>query len=336
MSTRTPTFVLILVAVFGISSGASAQDSAPRLLSPATFSDLDYPLGALAMNAGGRVVLDVDVSPTGVISDATIATSTGSELLDRASIRVAKARWRFEPARRNGQAVAGTAQIEANWTPPLTPTQHPYLEVPDAAGATMPVPTAPYVARYSDYPPSAAAGGMQGLVGVRYQVDTNGNVTDAVVVAPSDYSRFNDAALAIARNRAFTPAMRNGMPVAAWQSLTVAFAVLPANATSRMPPCFMQPVLGRDAVLIGTTPHRVEIWFDTAKYRTRWQTRQVDEWLGTWVRVSDDGAPQEVLLYTEDGWMVPSQPVAGILTRDREYPTGNGGCWFYDPVSILG
>jgi len=336
MRIYAPVLVLILCSTSGFSSGATAQDAAPRLLTPAAFSELDYPLGALANNAQGRVVLDVSVSETGIISEARIATSTESELLDRASIRVAKGSWRFEPARRNGQVVASTAQVEAVWTLPLSPAPHAYIEIPDQAGASAPVPDGPYLARYSDYPPSAAVGGSQSVVGLRYQVDAQGNVTDAVVVTPSDNARFNEAALRIARNRSFTPAMRNGAPVSAWQSLTVSFAVLPANAASRPPPCFQQPILARDAVLIGTTPYRVEIWFDTAKYRTRWETRQVEDWLGTWVRVAEDGSPQEVLLYTDDGWMVPSQPIANILTRDREYPAGSGGCWFYDPVSILG
>lgn len=336
MSVRTPVFLLVLVSTVGVGFGAWAQNAAPRLLSPATFTGVEYPLGALTRNEDGRVVLNVTVMPTGYVSDASIATSSGSEQLDQASVRIAKGEWRFEPAMQNGQAVAATAEVEANWVLPLTPTQHAYFEVPNSGGATAAVPTGPYMARYADYPPAAAAGGAQGVVGVRYQVDANGNVTDAVLAVPDSNSRFNNAALQIARSRHFTPAMRSGMPVSIWQGLTVSFAVLPSTSTNRPPPCYTQPILAHDAVLIGTTPYRVEVSYLNAQYQTRWETRPVGEWLGIWAQVSDDGAPTEVLLYTDDGWMSPSQPIADLLTRNREYLTGHGGCWYYDAVSILG
>lgn len=236
----------------------------------------------------------------------------------------------------NGQAVTGTTQVEANWTLPLMPTQHAYFDVPDSGGATLAVPDGPYLARYSDYPSTAAAGALQDIVGVRYQVDASGNVSNAEVAVPASYSRFNDAALRIANNRSFAPAMRNGMPVSAWQGLTVSFAVLPSNSASREAPCYAQPVLARDTVLVGTTPYRVEVSYLNAQYTTRWETRQVGDWVGTWVQVSDTGQPTEVLLFTNEGWMTTTQPVAEMLTQEREYPVGNGGCWYYDAVSILG
>ena len=336
MSSRIASPLLALIAGVSLGTDALAQNSAPRILEPAAFSELDYPLGALAAHAEGTVVLDLTVSPNGVVSDARVATSTGSEVLDRASVRIAKGQWRFAPAMQNGQPVAGNVQVEGEWSLPLTGANYAYIETPDSQGATMAIPSGPYDARYSDYPPAAAAGNAQGVVGVRYQVDAAGNVTDAEVVESSGNFRFDAAALRIARNRSFTPASRGGAPVSVWQSLTVSFSILPANATRVDPPCYAQPVLGRDAVLVGATPHRVEVSFDTAKYRTRWETRSVSDWIGTWVQVSDAGQPTEVILYTEGGWMVPSEAVARRLTGTRDYPTGRGGCWYYDPVSILG
>lgn len=336
MKIRILFLVTALFSTLGLGAGAFAQNSEPRILAPAGFTDLDYPLSALAASEEGRVVLDLTISTSGIVSDASIATSTGSQALDRASIRVARAKWRFAPAMQNGQSVAAGMQIGANWSLPLTPTEQDYFEVPSSEGATMAVPTGPYEARYLDYPPAAAAGRAQGVVGVRYQVDGAGNVTDAEIAVPSGRSRFDNAALAIARNRSFTPASRNGTSVSVWQGLTASFSILPANASNLAPPCYAQPILARDAVLVGTTPYRVEIWFDSAKYRTRWETRSVTDWIGTWVQVSDTGDPTEVLLFTEEGWMVPSEPIARRLTGARDYPTGRGGCWYYDPVSILG
>jgi TonB family protein len=336
MNSRIAILLLALFSVIGLGTDAFAQSSAPRILEPAVFSELDYPISALAAHEDGTVVLDLSISPSGIVSDARVANSTGSDALDRASVRTAKGQWRFAPATQNGQPVAGTIQVEAQWSLPLTAADHDYIEIPDSQGATMAVPSGPYEARYLDFPPAAAAGRAQGVVGVRYQVDAAGNVTDAAIVESSGNSRFDSAALRIARNRSFSPASRGGTPVSVWQGLTVSFSILPANVTRVAPPCYAQPILARDAVLVGTTPHRVEVWFDSAKYRTRWETRSVSDWIGTWVQVSDAGEPTEVILFTEAGWMVPSEPIARRLTGTRDYPDGRGGCWYYDPVSILG
>ncbi len=336
MNSRIPILLVALFAMAGLGTDALAQDSEPRILEPAAFSDLDYPISALAAHEEGSVVLDLSISPSGLVTDARVANSTGSDALDRASVRTARGQWRFSPAMRNGQAVAGTAQVEAEWSLPLTATEQDYIEVPDSQGATMAVPNGPYDAQYSDYPPAAAAGRAQGVVGLRYQVDAAGNVTNAEIVESSGNFRFDNAALRIAQNRSFTPASRGGTPVSVWQGLTVSFSILPANASRVAPPCYTQPILARDSVLVGTTPHRVEVWFDSAKYRTRWETRSVSDWVGTWVQVSDTGEPTNVILFTEGGWMVPADPIARRLTGQRDYPTGRGGCWYYDPVSILG
>jgi TonB family protein len=336
MSIRILVLLAVVFSVMALSTGAFAQDSAPRMLAPASFDDADYPLSALAVNEEGPVVLDLSVSPSGIVSDARIVSSTGSETLDRATIRIAKGHWRFTPAMQNGRPVTASVQVEASWSLPLTPASQSYFEVPDAVGASPAVPNGSYEARFSDYPPAAAAGRAQGVVGLRYQVSTAGNVTDAVIVESSGNSRFDDASLLIARNRSFAAASRNGTPVSVWQGLTVSFSILPANASGVTQSCYAQPILARDAVLVGTTPHRVEVSFTSAKYRTRWATRAVTDWIGTWVQVSNAGEPTEVLLFTDGGWMIPSDVIVRRLTASRDYPTGRGGCWFYDPVSILG
>jgi TonB family protein len=336
MSIRILFLLVVVFSVMAISNGTFAQDSAPRMLTPATFDDAGYPLSALAAHEEGFVVLDLSVSPSGVVSDARIVSSTGSEALDRATVRIAKGHWRFTPAMQGGRPIAASVQVEASWSLPLIPASESYFEVPDVVGASLAVPNSSYEARFLDYPPAAAAGRAQGVVGLRYQVSTTGNVTDAVIVESSGNSRFDASSLLIARNRSFIPASRNGTPVSVWQGLTVSFAILPANASIVRQPCYAQPILARDAVLVGTTPHRVEVSFESAKYRTRWETRAVTDWIGIWVQVSDTGEPTEVLLFTDGGWMVPSDVIVSRLTAARNYPTGRGGCWFYDPVSILG
>jgi protein TonB len=64
-----------------------------------------YPRRARLRGYEGSVLLDVRVGADGRAEDVKIAVSSGYRLLDRAALR-AVASWRFEPARRNGRAVA--------------------------------------------------------------------------------------------------------------------------------------------------------------------------------------------------------------------------------------
>jgi len=56
-----------------------------------------------------------------------------------------------------------------------------------------------------EYPPAAAAAGLEAAVKVRLTIDATGAVTDAVVVAPVG-NGFDEAAVAAARQYRFRPA----------------------------------------------------------------------------------------------------------------------------------
>jgi TonB family protein len=54
----------------------------------------------------GSVTVKVSVSPTGNVTAATVATSSGIAILDRAAVKAAKESG-YEPAMRNCKPVAG-------------------------------------------------------------------------------------------------------------------------------------------------------------------------------------------------------------------------------------
>lgn len=84
-----------------------AGDSAPRpVRSPAP----DYPRQALRNRETGTVLLRVDVGTDGRVRSVSVARGSGSRDLDRAAVRAVQ-RWRFEPARRGGEAVMGTVDV---------------------------------------------------------------------------------------------------------------------------------------------------------------------------------------------------------------------------------
>jgi protein TonB len=82
------------------------QAASPRADNPAPA----YPYAARLRGQQGRVLLQVEVLPSGKAGAVAVAQSSGYESLDRAA-RQAVQRWRFHPALRNGQAVAASVQV---------------------------------------------------------------------------------------------------------------------------------------------------------------------------------------------------------------------------------
>lgn len=75
-----------------------------------------YPPEALRVGEGGTVVLSVEVGADGRPGNIEFARRSGSRELDRAA-REAVAKWRFEPAMRDGEAVASTVEVPVEFSP---------------------------------------------------------------------------------------------------------------------------------------------------------------------------------------------------------------------------
>jgi protein TonB len=69
-----------------------------------------YPARALRRRETGTVRVQVEVGPDGVPTDVTVASPSSSRDLDRAAVDAVR-RWRFRPAQRDGQAVAGSVVV---------------------------------------------------------------------------------------------------------------------------------------------------------------------------------------------------------------------------------
>lgn len=68
-----------------------------------------YPAAARRRGEEGRVVLRVELDERGQISNAAVATASGSRWLDEAALAAVR-KWSCEPARRGGEVVRATAQ----------------------------------------------------------------------------------------------------------------------------------------------------------------------------------------------------------------------------------
>ncbi|PPU34238.1 energy transducer TonB [Xanthomonas arboricola] len=75
-----------------------------------------YPSAALRRGDAGDVVVRVDVDAAGNPGGVTLVQRSGSRDLDRAAMEAVR-HWRFHPAQRNGQPIAGSLDIPFEFKP---------------------------------------------------------------------------------------------------------------------------------------------------------------------------------------------------------------------------
>ncbi|MBV8168681.1 MAG: energy transducer TonB, partial [Alphaproteobacteria bacterium] len=69
-----------------------------------------YPKIALQLGEEGTVILTIEISDGGQVTDATVLQTSGFGSLDQAAIKAARG-WRFQAAMQAGRAVASTVNI---------------------------------------------------------------------------------------------------------------------------------------------------------------------------------------------------------------------------------
>ena len=122
-------------------------------------------------------------------------------------------------------------EINLSATPPPATAPSSPAAVPDAPTeilSTPPVPITSHAVTSDDYPPLSRRLAEEGLVKIKYLVQTDGNVGECAVLLSSGSSRLDDAACTMVKSRwRFTPATRQGMPVAAYLRAEVSFVLVP-------------------------------------------------------------------------------------------------------------
>lgn len=120
-------------------SGTSEAGDKPEVQPPQALSTpLAYPAHASGQAA---VVLELTVSPEGVVTDATVLTG---EVPFRDAALAAIRLWRFVPARRGGRSISARIRYSVEFTPPASDPPAPELPAPRAPSQPdPPAPTAP-------------------------------------------------------------------------------------------------------------------------------------------------------------------------------------------------
>ncbi|PPJ42833.1 MULTISPECIES: energy transducer TonB [unclassified Pseudoxanthomonas] len=75
-----------------------------------------YPASMLRAGVGGTVVVLADVDAQGNPIDVRVVERSGERDLDRAAVSAVR-QWRFEPAMRNGKAIATSVKVPVDFKP---------------------------------------------------------------------------------------------------------------------------------------------------------------------------------------------------------------------------
>ena len=175
--------VLFVVSTAAI-SGAVAQSSSvvikphpqsgtsPTPSTPLQVLDTEYPLEAALAHEEGTTSLNLLIDPAGKVYFAQVLKSGGAARLDQAAVQIAKAKWTFQPAMKDGSPAGSAALVDVAWKLPLRPADEIYSEMmgfsvtgkdivepKSLRGANRP--------RAMDYPAASIRNGEQGEVALR-------------------------------------------------------------------------------------------------------------------------------------------------------------------------
>lgn len=100
----------------GPGSGTGSGIVAPARHVAGTITNKDYPKQAREAGQGGTVIVTLAIDAAGAVTGCTVARSSGVPALDEATCRLARARFRYTPARdAAGQAVPDLAGWKQVW-----------------------------------------------------------------------------------------------------------------------------------------------------------------------------------------------------------------------------
>ena len=338
MLVRMGALLSLVVLVTAISSGARAQSSVtienqappagatlPIPVTPLNVDDGDYPIRSLLANTAGIAALNLLIDDQGHVVYAQTIKSSGDPNLDQGAAQLAKDKWLFRPAIKDGNPTSGSLKVDVNWQPPLQLADEYRRDVPDLAKLAptaqidfKPAEAISQAVNEGDYPPPSQQRGEQGVVYLKYLVLEDGSVGDTQIEQASRSTRLDSAASSVVKRQwKFRPANLNGKPVRMWMHLQMSFCIGRCVDVSRT--CRLSPSLGNGMVLIaGGSGASTSV--------------------NHWIHINAKGTIDSLIVQTDDGWMRASDGVVQALSRAAHYPPADAGkrpdsCWLQDPIN---
>lgn len=224
---------------------------APELLNPLEVQaamQTHYPALLRDAGIGGTVNVWIYVGVDGVPTDTRIDRSSGHQALDRAALQVVDV-MRFRPAVDRERPVEAWASVPLTFTQPsgAAGEESPVpeeIELPPAPAGPdrdelarrptfTPYSVAPDLTNRSairqmleaEYPPLLRDAGIGGTTRVWFFIDEEGRVQDTRIEQSSGHAQIDDAALRVAAEMEFSPALNRDQPVPVWVAFPITFQV---------------------------------------------------------------------------------------------------------------
>lgn len=219
----------------------------PVLLNPMEVGEAlqaGYPALLRDAGIGGTTEMWVYVDSDGTPTDLRVNRTSGHRGLDEAAMRAADV-MRFDPALNGSEPVAAWLSVPLAFTPSAAPgptevdeveisPPPPPQEADIAAGPTFtPYTVAPDLvnrqaigrALEAAYPPLLRDAGIGGTTRVWFLIDDSGRVQETRVESSSGHAEIDAAALEVASQMEFTPALNRDQPVPVWVAFPITFQV---------------------------------------------------------------------------------------------------------------
>ncbi|GMR24041.1 MAG: hypothetical protein BMS9Abin37_2530 [Acidobacteriota bacterium] len=180
-----------------------ARQEAAELYSPTRFLSGKTPEQPPLASAGGLTFLELDIAPSGIVTDAIVLDEAApfTEVIQKAAVL-----WRFQPAEIDGGAIRAKALVVGVFRPPIlmgAVLPGPKSVRPPSEGVPYPVATS-----MPEYPPNAL---YEGVAVVEVAIDTGGAVVEAKMLSPEE--GYDEVALEAAWGFRFRAARYEGRAV---------------------------------------------------------------------------------------------------------------------------
>ncbi|HXS36696.1 MAG TPA: energy transducer TonB [Flavipsychrobacter sp.] len=174
--------------------------------------NVKYPPAARAARIQGRVMLNFMVDSMGNIGDIKVVHSV-HPLLDSEAVRVVRTMPKWTPGSIPGKRKGTdyTLPIEFRINGPAPQAPKPSVDIRS------------YLSKSIVYPADAKKKHIEGIVKVKFLIDTTGKVSEPVVTKYLYPSLDSEAVRIISKMPPFKPAMQNGKPVNVYFELPVNF-----------------------------------------------------------------------------------------------------------------
>ncbi|GAA0568897.1 TonB family protein [Rhizomicrobium electricum] len=224
--------LLLLAPATAWAAGNSEQSAPAQKYSPPVATGIPhtcleyYPPNAMRRGDQGLTTIRFIIKEDGTIRDATVVISSGSDLLDQATLDCAKT-WTYRPGTLDGKTVAVSWKVRVEWYMHDTYEGPAPDQAPPPADANWSPPViAPGSERHGCENSFNEAGDVSIVEPLKptvvlFTITPEGTTRDPRIETSSGSARYDSLAIGCVLSWRYVPAKRNGAPVGVHWSTTI-------------------------------------------------------------------------------------------------------------------